>query len=336
MQIPVLPLRPEDLHPHFRTPNGAPEDESAEDSEEEGEEEALESTPHGLDAKAFASETVRVPRPASPPPVPVNDLPPGSSLSPQEAMAHAAHHVITEDLLAEMAAADEAELAALDERLEAEPMTKQTVSGRMRIADLLNPAPPPAPKIQPIPTFLVAAEPISRQILVGQRTRHGATTRVHSEADRKPETNGRYLDGKFSLNHAAHQLKEAVEQSEVLRTETAFQKGRYRRWVASGNPQEWKIGCQINVALGDIAIPQIKVRGVTKLNLLRVDHSLVIMRSALRIYLGLVRGIYRYGSVSGKHDSFTDAETVDGLSYLSLDVYEQTQFLSTYFSLRER
>ncbi|KAJ7207048.1 hypothetical protein GGX14DRAFT_396482 [Mycena pura] len=38
---------------------------------------------------------------------------------------------------------------------------------------------------------------------------------------------------------------------------------------------------------------------------------------------GEVLGIYRYGSVSGKHESFTDAETVDGLSYLSLRVYEQ-------------
>ncbi|KAJ7215439.1 hypothetical protein GGX14DRAFT_391869 [Mycena pura] len=57
--------------------------------------------------------------------------------------------------------------------------------------------------------------------------------------------------------------------------------------------------------------------------MLSVDRSLVVMRSALRLYLGKVRGIYRYGSVSGKHDSFTDAETVDGLSYLSLEVYEQ-------------
>ncbi|KAJ7852160.1 hypothetical protein B0H14DRAFT_3450879 [Mycena olivaceomarginata] len=33
--------------------------------------------------------------------------------------------------------------------------------------------------------------------------------------------------------------------------------------------------------------------------------------------------IYRYGSVLGKHESFHEAETVDGLSYLSLEVYEQ-------------
>jgi hypothetical protein len=47
------------------------------------------------------------------------------------------------------------------------------------------------------------------------------------------------------------------------------------------------------------------------------------MRSAVRMYLGKVKGIYRYGSVSGKHESFHEAETVDGLSYLSLEVYEQ-------------
>jgi hypothetical protein len=41
------------------------------------------------------------------------------------------------------------------------------------------------------------------------------------------------------------------------------------------------------------------------------------------MYLGKVKGIYRYGSVSGKHESFHEAETVDGLSYLSLEVYEQ-------------
>jgi hypothetical protein len=52
----------------------------------------------------------------------------------------------------------------------------------------------------------------------------------------------------------------------------------------------------------------------------------MVMRSAIRLYLGEVLGIYRYGSVSGRHESFTDAETVDGLSYVSLRVYEQVIF----------
>lgn len=41
------------------------------------------------------------------------------------------------------------------------------------------------------------------------------------------------------------------------------------------------------------------------------------------MYLGKVKGNYRYGSVSGKHERFHEAETVDGLSYFSLEVYEQ-------------
>jgi hypothetical protein len=52
------------------------------------------------------------------------------------------------------------------------------------------------------------------------------------------------------------------------------------------------------------------------------------MRSAVRMYLGKVKGNYRYGSVSGKHERFHEAETVDGLSYFSLEVYEQVGIYS--------
>ncbi|KAJ6591869.1 hypothetical protein B0H10DRAFT_2090740 [Mycena sp. CBHHK59/15] len=176
--------------------------------------------------------------------------------------------------------------------------------------------------MRPIPTFINVGTPVSRTDLVAQRTRHCAGTNVHSEATRQPQTDVSYLDGKFSLDHAAHQLKEAVEQSEGLRTETAFQKGRYRRWIVAGKPIEWVVGCKLDVALSDMKVPLIKNRGIDSLNILSLE-SLVIMRSAKRIYLGQVKGIYRYGSVSGKHESFTDAETVEGLSYLSLKVYEQ-------------
>jgi hypothetical protein len=47
------------------------------------------------------------------------------------------------------------------------------------------------------------------------------------------------------------------------------------------------------------------------------------MRSAIQWYLGEVIGIYRYGSTSGKHESYTEAETLDNLSYLSLRVFKQ-------------
>ncbi|KAJ6482308.1 hypothetical protein C8R47DRAFT_1073598 [Mycena vitilis] len=138
-----------------------------------------------------------------------------------------------------------------------------------------------------IPTFLHSKGlPIGRLDLVAQRDRHCAGTHVHSEKDRDQQTDVRYLGGNFSLNHAAHQLKEQIQQSEGLRTETHFQKGRYKRWTLSGPPKR---------LLGD----------------------------ARRLYLGKVLGIYRYGSVSGNHESYTEAETVKDLSYISLEVYEQ-------------
>ncbi|KAJ7753432.1 hypothetical protein B0H14DRAFT_2635594 [Mycena olivaceomarginata] len=40
---------------------------------------------------------------------------------------------------------------------------------------------------------------------------------------------------------------------------------------------------------------------------------------------------YRYGSVSWRHDSFHGAETVEGPSYLSLEIYEQVHNLHNIF-----
>ncbi|KAJ7853025.1 hypothetical protein B0H14DRAFT_3655709, partial [Mycena olivaceomarginata] len=85
---------------------------------------------------------------------------------------------------------------------------------------------------------------------------------------------------------------------------------------------EWSLGCRLDVALKDVHIPNLRSRGVSAITPIQLD-SLVIMRSAVRLYLGEVVGIYRYGSVSGRHEGFVTAETVDGLSYLSLRVYEQ-------------
>ncbi|KAJ7877129.1 hypothetical protein B0H13DRAFT_1893350 [Mycena leptocephala] len=76
------------------------------------------------------------------------------------------------------------------------------------------------------------------------------------------------------------------------------------------------------MALTQCTVPKLRTRGVDAITPIRLG-SFVIMRSAIRLYLGEVLGIYRYGSVSGKHESYTDAETVDGLSYLGLRVYEQ-------------
>ncbi|KAJ7157482.1 hypothetical protein C8R46DRAFT_1040467 [Mycena filopes] len=244
----------------------------------------------------------------------------GQQLSVSEALAHAAHHIITEDYLASEAAKAEAELEAIDKELDADPETP--VAGRMLIANLLNPAPPKLLAPQPIPTFLpYGGGLVLRRTLVEQRKRHCAATRVNSEKTRKPETNVEYAGGKFSLNHAAHQLKEGLQQSEGLRSDTVFQKARYRRWIMAGPVKEWPVGCKLDAALA-IEVPKIKSRGVDSLTPIQLG-SLVMMRNRDRLYLGVVLGIYKYGSVSGKHESFTDAETVVGLSYLSLKVYEQ-------------
>ncbi|KAJ6595405.1 hypothetical protein B0H10DRAFT_2089960 [Mycena sp. CBHHK59/15] len=271
MEIPTLPLKSSDLHPKIRTANGPSADEP--DNELSEEEEVLEQTPLGLYCK---SETVRVPHSTAPTALSIDNSLPDSSLFPAEAMAHASHHILTEQHFADAADECEAERARIEKRLNDNPLTDKTISGRMLIANLLNPVLVPyGPGMRPIPTFINVGTPVSRTDLVAQRTRHCAGTNVHSEATRQPQTDVSYLDGKFSLNHAAHQL-----------------------------------------------VPLIKNRGIDSLNILSLE-SLVIMRSAKRIYLGQVKGIYRYGSVSGKHESFT----VEGLSYLSLKVYEQVRIM---------
>ncbi|KAK7014640.1 hypothetical protein R3P38DRAFT_3573396 [Favolaschia claudopus] len=304
MQIPTLPLDVSDLHPNFQAPNARPPSDNDSDDEVEDDDAqvVLNLSPANLE-----TDVIRIkPSPSPRQPADEDVSLPGSSLSPAQAIAHASHQ------------------ATIEKRLEDNPDTLATVSGRISIAKLLNPVDPPfiGPELRPIPSFLAGAQPILRATLVAQRERHCAGTHVHSEEDRKPETDVRYLGGKFSLNHASHQLKEGVQQSEGLRNDTAFQKARFRRWVAAGPPVEWKTGCDLHTSLGKLVVPHIKTRGINSLTPIRLD-SLVIMRTHQRIYLGKVKGIYRYGAVSGKHESFTDAETVDGLSYLSLEVYEQ-------------
>ncbi|KAJ7084923.1 hypothetical protein C8R44DRAFT_894034 [Mycena epipterygia] len=319
MEIPELPLKSGDLHPHFRTANSSPSPD--EDTDSESETDTEEGYPVSAKDVDFELDTIRNP------PHPVQDAVPlesdasklGMDLTVSQALAHAAHHIVTESYLADLVAKDEAELEAIDKELDANPDTP--VSGRMQIAHLLNPAPakPAAPPA--IPTFLKNGK-ISRQDLIEQRRRHCATTRVNSEKTRKPEINVEYLGGKFSLNHAAHQLKEGIQLSEGLRNDTTFQKARYRRWIVTGPAVEWREGCRLDIAVSELHVPKLRSRGVDALTPIRLG-SLVVMRTAIRLYLGEVLGIYRYGSVSGKHESYTDAETVDGLSYLSLRVYDQ-------------
>lgn len=70
------------------------------------------------------------------------------------------------------------------------------------------------------------------------------------------------------------------------------------------------------------------MRGVNKVTPIR-RGSLLVMCSELQWYLGEVLGIYQYGSTSGKHDSFTKAETLDNVSYLSLKVFQHVSFFLT-------
>ncbi|KAJ7703751.1 hypothetical protein B0H16DRAFT_1482860 [Mycena metata] len=247
MEIPDLPLRSTDLHPRFRAATGLPPDNDPVESEHEDDS----PSPVAANNADFDSNVIRIPPHA------------------EEVIADDDNaHTLGKDLTAE--------LEAIDKELDANPDTPVL---RIQIASLLNPA-PKSPAILVIPTFLISDGTIFRQDLVAQRRRHCALSQVHSEQTRKLQTNVEYLGGKFSLNHAAHQLKEA------------------------GPAAEWREGCRLDVAVTDIRAPD--------------KGSLVIMRSAVRLYLGEVLGIYRYGSVSGKHESYTDAETVDDLSYLCL------------------
>ncbi|KAJ6568137.1 hypothetical protein B0H10DRAFT_1965050 [Mycena sp. CBHHK59/15] len=63
----------------------------------------------------------------------------GNLLFPAEAMAHASHHILTEQYFADAADECEAERARIEKRLNDNPLTDKTISGRMLIANLLNP-----------------------------------------------------------------------------------------------------------------------------------------------------------------------------------------------------
>jgi hypothetical protein len=139
----------------------------------------------------------------------------GVNLTVSQAFAHAAKHIFLEQYLADLVSKDEAEFEAIDEELDANPDTP--VSGRMKIAFLLSPAPV-------IPTFLQSDGTISRPDFVTQCCRHCATSRVNFEQTRKPDINVEYLGGKFSLNHTAEGPTTERSYGRIF-----FQKARYRR-----------------------------------------------------------------------------------------------------------
>ncbi|KAF8598057.1 hypothetical protein BDV93DRAFT_512867 [Ceratobasidium sp. AG-I] len=137
----------------------------------------------------------------------------------------------------------------------------------------------------------------------------------------RPPSSG-YIGQAFKPNAASKQLSERMESNEALRKETEHMKNRYKRWTAHGPPEVTKIGCDLSKSLGELAVPNASTAGVTSLNPLS-RGSLVVMRNAQRWYLGSVLGIYKRGSASGRHESYTNATLLQGLSYLSLKVYLQ-------------
>ncbi|KAJ7052712.1 hypothetical protein C8F01DRAFT_1331915 [Mycena amicta] len=125
MQIPTLPLQVSDLHPQFRAPNGKADLYEPSDDEED----VLKETDIGVDAKSSPPDSsdphLRIPHTAPPAAVDSDDTLPGSSLSSQEALTHASHHVLAEQYLADKADEDEIELAAIEERLHNNPETEK-------------------------------------------------------------------------------------------------------------------------------------------------------------------------------------------------------------------
>ncbi|KAJ7190345.1 hypothetical protein GGX14DRAFT_579956 [Mycena pura] len=112
----------------FRTANGPGRADEDTESDEEASEPCGTSDPS--DEKLLANDTVRFAFIPTPVQGPRDDSPPGSHLSVSQAMAHAAHHVVTEQLLSDEAEKVEAELVAIEEQI----APNQIVLVRLRAA----------------------------------------------------------------------------------------------------------------------------------------------------------------------------------------------------------
>ncbi|KAF8597965.1 hypothetical protein BDV93DRAFT_561745 [Ceratobasidium sp. AG-I] len=253
--------------------------------------------------------------------------------SSQALMATAALRVAQSCAIdAEIMEADELLAKARDTALATDDGLGQT-QGRMSIQHLLNPpsAAPPAAPIS-VPTFLPAGYPLTPltwAILAGSRQSSAASTNVNSERIRNLKPNVKYASGKFSPNAAAHQLSNDINESEMLRAETAVQKSRYQRWTHRAEPIATKIGCELSKTIGDLQLPNVSSAGVSEITPLALG-SLVVMLSSERWYLGEILGIYSRGAASSRHDSYTDASSTKGLTYLSLKVFIQAGTLNIF------
>ncbi|CAE6533142.1 unnamed protein product [Rhizoctonia solani] len=208
-------------------------------------------------------------------------------------------------------------------------------AGRMSLRYLLNTdtmAQSLANKSPPPSTFLPVGYPEvlpTWKHLANFRESCTAATNVNSEWIRNSKPNPKYSSGHFSPNAASHQLTNEINGSETLRAGTATQKSRYQRWTHRGERLATAIGCELSKSLQDLPVPNVESAGISELTPME-RGSLVIMNGQDGFYLGEVLGIYCAGATSGRHDSFTDATTAKGLSYLSLKVFVQANKLNLF------
>jgi hypothetical protein len=241
MTVLPLPLNSSDVHPFMRRTHLSPIIES-EPAEAGDEMESESSSDDELEAQIEAEPTALEAR------YPDDD---GSGLTGSDAVAFAASNVSIHGLIAKDSDAADEELAAIEQDILEDPTTP--VVSRMDIQTLLNPTPSPSlhSQVDLIPSFLPveAGAQVSRVALVTHRELHQSGINVHSERARNTLTHKPYADGEFKLNHAAHKLSNEIEHDDELRAGTAFQKARYKRWIAQGPVIEWKTGCKVFEAL---------------------------------------------------------------------------------------
>jgi len=123
------------------------------------------------------------------------------------------------------------------------------------IQELLNPVGHPQNTCHLSSHFLppeFPTVPISHIDLVNLWHKHNAGTNVNSECSKDHRIHETYQEGKISLNHAAHQLCNSIDDDQGLRKETVFQKLWYKCWVTQGPVWEWHTGCHIFEVLSDV------------------------------------------------------------------------------------
>ncbi|EUC54313.1 hypothetical protein RSOL_037470 [Rhizoctonia solani AG-3 Rhs1AP] len=131
--------------------------------------------------------------------------------------------------------------------------------GRMAIAFMLNQSTAPnsnRTSSKPLVSQMLPPDypqtPFSWKVAAQYRKTTLAATNVNSERIRDLQPKVGYTSGQFNRNAAAHQLTNELNESDALRSETAAQKNRYRRWVLKGEPAKTTLGCELAKHVRDI------------------------------------------------------------------------------------